>query len=265
MEYRRRDGVAYRALLVGVGSSHRLPRSSAASERLDSSFRSSEWGSRLLLVIALPLYGLACSCAGPAHLFGTVGRSLFPDLCSVRPFSQTILLITSVHVRGGDEPAAYAERQATLGRWRAGPAKHITGRKPRRIAAVAEIDDSEEGTGGNAGVLRNKSSAAWSIASAALFWRRGSSKQSGPRGGHGAADGQVLDRSNVRAWRMIVRTTNAKGSRSSKRRYGPPRSIASTTPERSPGREPRQQHVMGRSHRSHEWNTGKSSPIADCS
>lgn len=178
-----------------------------------------------LLVIGLTLYGLAVFARWVLrNLFWTVGRRLFLSylLIGVLPFFlMTILMITVAYMFAAvmTQAAVRAERQATLGQMESWTREYtVTGRKPAGALPTLEIYDSEEGTGAQlpdwlrttsfSGVVDREREALFVAARqfegdpvrAVVFVQ--------PMDKHWTD--QLYER-----WRMIVRTTNAKGRRTS--------------------------------------------------
>jgi serine phosphatase RsbU (regulator of sigma subunit) len=177
-----------------------------------------------LLVIALTLYGLAIFARWVLrNLFWTVGRRLFLSylLIGLLPFFlMTILMITVAYMFAAvmTQAAVRAERQATLGQMERWTREYtITGRKPAGSLPTLEIYDSEEGTGAQLPEwLRTKSfSGVVDRERAPMFVAARQFEGDPPRA---VVFVQPMDKywtdQLYERWRMIVRTTNAKGRRS---------------------------------------------------
>jgi serine phosphatase RsbU (regulator of sigma subunit) len=178
-----------------------------------------------LLVIALTLYGLAVFVRWVLrNLFWTVGRRLFLSylLIGLLPFFlMTILLITVAYMFAAvmTQAAVRAERQATLGQMESWTREYtITGRKPAGSLPSLEIYDTEQGTGAQLPEwLRTKSfSGVVDREREPLFVAARQFEGSPARA---VVFVQPMDKhwtdQLYERWRMIVRTTNAKGRRSS--------------------------------------------------
>jgi serine phosphatase RsbU (regulator of sigma subunit) len=176
-----------------------------------------------LLVIGLSLYGLAIFVRWVLrNLFWTVGRRLFLSylLIGLLPFFlMTILLLTIGYMFAAvmTQAAVRAERQATLGQMESWTLEYtVTGRKPAGSLPTLEIYDSEEGTGAQLpGWLRTKSySGIVGRDGQALFVAARQFEGNPPRA---VVFVQPMDKhwtdQLYDRWRMIVRTTNAKGKR----------------------------------------------------
>jgi serine phosphatase RsbU (regulator of sigma subunit) len=176
-----------------------------------------------LLVIGLTLYGLAIFTRWLLRsLFWTVGRRLFLSylLIGLLPFFlMTILLLTIGYMFAAvmTQAAVRAERQATLGQMESWTLEYtVTGRKPAGALPTLEIYDSEEGTGAQLPAwLRTTSySGVVSREGEALFVAARQFEGDPPRA---VVFVQPMDKhwtdQLYDRWRMIVRTTNAKGKR----------------------------------------------------
>jgi serine phosphatase RsbU (regulator of sigma subunit) len=176
-----------------------------------------------LLVIGLTLYGLAIFVRWVLrNLFWTVGRRLFLSylLIGLLPFFlMTILLLTIGYMFAAvmTQAAVRAERQATLGQMESWTLEYtVTGRKPAGSLPTLEIYDSEEGTGAQLPAwLRTKSySGIVGRDGEALFVAARQFEGTPPRA---VVFVQPMDKhwtdQLYDRWRMIVRTTNAKGKR----------------------------------------------------
>jgi serine phosphatase RsbU (regulator of sigma subunit) len=176
-----------------------------------------------LLVIALTLYGLATFARWVLrNLFWTVGRRLFLSylLIGLLPFFlMTILLITVAYMFAAvmTQAAVRAERQATLGQMESWTREYtVTGRKPAGSLPSLEIYDSEEGTGAQLPEwLRTKSfSGVVDREREPLFV---AARQFEGNPARAVVLVQPMDKhwtdQLYERWRMIVRTTNAKGRR----------------------------------------------------
>lgn len=178
-----------------------------------------------LLVIGLTLYGLAVFARWVLrNLFWTVGRRLFLSylLIGLLPFFlMTILMITIAYMFAAvmTQAAVRAERQATLGQMESWTREYtVTGRKPAGALPTLEIYDSEEGTGAQLpDWLRTKSfSGVVDREREALFV---AARQFEGDPVRAVVFVQPMDKhwtdQLYERWRMIVRTTNAKGRRTS--------------------------------------------------
>lgn len=176
-----------------------------------------------LLVIGLTLYGLAIFVRWVLrNLFWTVGRRLFLSylLIGLLPFFlMTILMITVAYMFAAvmTQAAVRAERQATLGQMESWAREYtITGRRPAGALPTLEIYDTEEGTGQQLPEwLRTKSfSGLVDRDREAMFVTARQFEGDPPRA---VVFVQPLDQhwtdQLYERWRMIVRTTTAKGRR----------------------------------------------------
>ncbi len=177
-----------------------------------------------LLVIGLTLYGLAIFVRWVLrNLFWTVGRRLFLSylLIGLLPFFlMTILMITVAYMFAAvmTQAAVRAERQATLGQMERWAHEYtIRGRRPAGALPTLEIYDTEEGTGQQLPEwLRTTSfSGVVDREREAMFVTARQFEGDPPRA---VVFVQPLDKhwtdQLYERWRMIVRTTNAKGRRS---------------------------------------------------
>jgi serine phosphatase RsbU (regulator of sigma subunit) len=222
---RRRLSPALLLWLVGVGTIVFLELADRTLDRFGRGFaligviEFFAW----LLVIGLTLYGLAIFVRWVLrNLFWTVGRRLFLSylLIGLLPFFlMTILLLTIGYMFAAvmTQAAVRAERQATLGQMESWTLEYtVTGRKPAGSLPTLEIYDSEEGTGAQLPAwLRSTSySGVVSREGQALFVAARQFEGDPPRtvvfvqpmDKHWTD--QLYDR-----WRMIVRTANAKATR----------------------------------------------------
>ncbi len=176
-----------------------------------------------LLVIGLTLYGLAIFVRWVLrNLFWTVGRRLFLSylLIGLLPFFlMTILLLTIGYMFAAvmTQAAVRAERQATLGQMESWTREYtVTGRKPAGALPTLEIYDSEEGTGAQLPPWLRTTSYSGVVGrdAEALFVAARQFEGDPPRA---VVFVQPMDKhwtdQLYDRWRMIVRTTNAKGKR----------------------------------------------------
>ncbi|MFL6246284.1 MAG: PP2C family protein-serine/threonine phosphatase [Thermoanaerobaculia bacterium] len=177
-----------------------------------------------LLVISLTLYGLAVFIRWVLrNLFWTVGRRLFLSylLIGLLPFFlMTILMITVAYMFAAvmTQAAVRAERQATLGQMESWTREYtITGRKPAGALPTLEIYDTEEGTGAQLPEwLRTTSFSGIVDRERTPLFVAARQFEGDPA--RAVVFVQPMDKywtdQLYERWRMIVRTTNAKGRRS---------------------------------------------------
>lgn len=179
-----------------------------------------------LLVIALTLYGLALFVRWLLRsLFWTVGRRLLLSylLIGLLPFFlMTILLITILYMFAAvmTQAAVRAERQATLGQMESWTLEYVvTSRKPAGALPTLEIYDTEEGTGTQLPPWLRTTSYSGVVGrdGQPLFVAARQFEGQPPRA---VVFVQPMDKhwtdQLYERWRMIVRTSNAKTTRTNR-------------------------------------------------
>jgi serine phosphatase RsbU (regulator of sigma subunit) len=223
---RRRLSPAFLLWVAGVFSIVVLELTDRALDRFNRSFallgvvEFFAW----LLVIGLTLYGLAVFFRWILrNLFWTVGRRLFLSylLVGLLPFFlMTILLLTVAYMFAAvmTQAAVRAERQATLGQMESWALDYVLNRRrPAGALPTLEIYDTQEGTGAQLPPwLRSTSYSG--VVGRDLQPLLVAARQFEGDPNRAVVLVQPMDRNWTaqleERWRMIVRTTNAKATRS---------------------------------------------------